>query len=89
MSEWSLPDNATEPISLQGPEPVDQELVVAVTEVGHGLQDVGEHGVGWLGGEYRVEEEDEQSSHVVFPEVHRNVSSDLIKYLQQKILLSS
>ena len=48
-------------------EPVHQELVVAVAEVGDGLQHVGEHGVRWLGGEYRVEKEDQQSSHVVLP----------------------
>ena len=49
------PDYTTKSVSLQGPEPVDQQLVVAVTEVGHRLEDVGEHGVGRLGWEYRVE----------------------------------
>ena len=43
--EQFLPDNPTESVSLEGPEPVDKQLVVAVAEVGDGLQHVGEHGV--------------------------------------------
>lgn len=42
----AVPDNTTESLCLQGPEPVDQQLVVTIAEVGHRLQDVGEHGVG-------------------------------------------
>lgn len=65
--EQFLPDNPTESVSLEGSEPVDKQLVVAVAEVGDRLQHVGEHGVRRLGGEYRVEKEDQQSSHVVLP----------------------
>ena len=64
----SIPDNTTESVSLQGPEPVDQQLVVAIAEVGQRLEDVGENRVGWLGREYRVEQQDQQSSHIVFPD---------------------
>ena len=65
--EQFLPDNPTESVSLEGPEPVDKQLVVAVAEVGDGLQHVGEHRVRGLGREYRVEEQDEESSHIVLP----------------------
>ena len=62
-----MPDNAPQPLRLEGPEPVDQELMVPVAEVGDGLQHVGEHRVRGLGREYRVEEQDEESSHIVLP----------------------
>ena len=87
-----IPGNAAESVAVQAPEPVDQELVVTVAQVGHvlgkvvgnitvwsskwwplclhpvaDLQHVGKHGVGGLGGEDRVLEQDQQRSDIVLP----------------------
>ena len=65
----SLPDNAPQSVTLQTPEPVDQELVISVAEVGDGLEDVSEHCVGGLGGEDRVLKQNQQSTNIVLPEI--------------------
>ena len=66
MTKWS-PDNSTEPLALQAPEPVDQQLMVTIAQVGDGLQDVGKHGVGGLSREDWVLKQDQQGSYIVLP----------------------
>ena len=65
----SLPNNAPKSVTLETAEPVDEELVISVAEVGDGLQHVSEHCVGGLGGEDRVLKQDQQSTNIVLPEI--------------------